>query len=164
MFASVAPREVLARLRHGVAKPQVKPLIGVSDPYRCVPAPLPSLEEDGTRTAVVNEASNASPFLLDGIRTTAPDRRCRFSLDGIRTTAPDRRCRFSAAGHDSLRLVSRRRRALLAGPRKDRCRLRGAVGSTVRLRLPPSRSAIRPGRSSPVGVGRHPDGRARRPA
>jgi hypothetical protein len=34
MFASVAPREVLARLRRGVAKPQVKPLIGVSDPYR----------------------------------------------------------------------------------------------------------------------------------
>jgi uncharacterized protein len=33
MFASVAPREVLARLRHGVAKPQVKPLIGFSDPY-----------------------------------------------------------------------------------------------------------------------------------
>ena len=33
MFASVAPREVLARLRRGVAKPQVKPLIGVSDPY-----------------------------------------------------------------------------------------------------------------------------------
>jgi hypothetical protein len=31
MFASVAPREVLARLRRGVAKPQVKPLIGVSD-------------------------------------------------------------------------------------------------------------------------------------
>jgi hypothetical protein len=45
---SVAPREVLARLLRGVAKPQVKPLIGVSDPYRhgvlsvepasCVPA------------------------------------------------------------------------------------------------------------------------------
>jgi hypothetical protein len=34
MFASVAPREVLARLRRGVAKPQVKPLIGVSDPFR----------------------------------------------------------------------------------------------------------------------------------
>jgi hypothetical protein len=34
MFASVAPREVLARLRRGVAKPQVKLLIGVSDPYR----------------------------------------------------------------------------------------------------------------------------------
>jgi hypothetical protein len=34
MFASVAPREVLARLRRGVAKPQVKPLIGVTDPYR----------------------------------------------------------------------------------------------------------------------------------
>jgi hypothetical protein len=33
MFASVAPREVLARLRRGVAKPQVKLLIGVSDPY-----------------------------------------------------------------------------------------------------------------------------------
>jgi hypothetical protein len=33
MSASVAPREVLARLRRGVAKPQVKPLIGVSDPY-----------------------------------------------------------------------------------------------------------------------------------
>ena len=32
MFASVAPREVLARLRCGVAKPQVKLLIGVSDP------------------------------------------------------------------------------------------------------------------------------------
>jgi hypothetical protein len=32
-FASVAPREVLARLRRGVAKPQVKLLIGVSDPY-----------------------------------------------------------------------------------------------------------------------------------
>jgi len=30
----VAPREVLARLRRGVAKPQVKLLIGVSDPYR----------------------------------------------------------------------------------------------------------------------------------
>jgi hypothetical protein len=34
MFASVALREVLARLRRGVAKPQVKLLIGVSDPYR----------------------------------------------------------------------------------------------------------------------------------
>jgi hypothetical protein len=34
MFASVAPRKVLARLRRGVAKPQVKLLIGVSDPYR----------------------------------------------------------------------------------------------------------------------------------
>jgi hypothetical protein len=33
MFASVAPREVLARLRRGDAKPQVEPLIGVSDPY-----------------------------------------------------------------------------------------------------------------------------------
>jgi hypothetical protein len=33
MFASVAPREVVARLRRGVVKPQVKPLIGVSDPY-----------------------------------------------------------------------------------------------------------------------------------
>jgi hypothetical protein len=33
MFASVAPREVVARLRRGVAKPQVKLLIGVSDPY-----------------------------------------------------------------------------------------------------------------------------------
>ena len=34
MSASVAPRNVLARLRRGVAKPQVKLLIGVSDPYR----------------------------------------------------------------------------------------------------------------------------------
>jgi hypothetical protein len=34
MFASVAPREVLARLRRGVAKPQVKLLIGVSDPLQ----------------------------------------------------------------------------------------------------------------------------------
>jgi hypothetical protein len=33
MFASVAPKEVLSRLRRGVAKPQVKLLIGVSDPY-----------------------------------------------------------------------------------------------------------------------------------
>jgi hypothetical protein len=32
MFASVAPREVVVRLRRGVAKPQVKPLIRVSDP------------------------------------------------------------------------------------------------------------------------------------
>jgi hypothetical protein len=37
MFASVAPREVLARLRRGVAKPQVKLLIGVSDPYSWEP-------------------------------------------------------------------------------------------------------------------------------
>jgi hypothetical protein len=36
MFASVALREVLARLRRGVAKPQVKLLIGVSDPYRLI--------------------------------------------------------------------------------------------------------------------------------
>jgi len=34
MSASVAPREVLARLRRGVAKPQVKLLIGVSDAYK----------------------------------------------------------------------------------------------------------------------------------
>ena len=34
MSAFVAPREVLARLRCGGAKPQVKLLIGVSDPYR----------------------------------------------------------------------------------------------------------------------------------
>jgi hypothetical protein len=34
MSASVAPREVLARLPRGVAKPQVKLLIVVSDPYR----------------------------------------------------------------------------------------------------------------------------------
>jgi hypothetical protein len=32
MSGSVAPREVLARLRRGVAKPQVKPLIGVLTP------------------------------------------------------------------------------------------------------------------------------------
>jgi hypothetical protein len=32
MFESVAPREVQARLRRRVAKPQVKLLIGVSDP------------------------------------------------------------------------------------------------------------------------------------
>jgi len=43
MFASVAPREVLARLRRGVAKPQVKLLIGVSDPYsRKWEIPMPS--------------------------------------------------------------------------------------------------------------------------
>jgi hypothetical protein len=35
MFVSVAPREVLVRLRRGVAKPQVKPLLGVSDPNSC---------------------------------------------------------------------------------------------------------------------------------
>jgi hypothetical protein len=34
MFASVALREVLARLRLGVAKPQVKPVIRVFDPCR----------------------------------------------------------------------------------------------------------------------------------
>jgi hypothetical protein len=34
MFASVAPREVLVRLRLGVAKPQVKPVIRVFDPCR----------------------------------------------------------------------------------------------------------------------------------
>jgi hypothetical protein len=34
MSAFVAPKEVLARLRCGGAKPQVKLLIGVSDPYR----------------------------------------------------------------------------------------------------------------------------------
>ena len=41
MSASVAPRNVLARLRRGVAKPQVKPLIGVSDPYRRATLPIP---------------------------------------------------------------------------------------------------------------------------
>ena len=39
MSASVAPREVAARLRRGVAKPQVKLLIRVFDPYRVNPTP-----------------------------------------------------------------------------------------------------------------------------
>jgi hypothetical protein len=54
MSASVAPREVLARLRHGVAKPQVKPLIGVSDPYRHLP-------DSAGRTEAVDHLWFASP-------------------------------------------------------------------------------------------------------
>lgn len=88
MFASVAPREVLARLRRGVAKPQVKLLIGVSDPYRrgCMidlfcrpgfPAPhrLPSQVLELWARPPVQDRRAAVPAAVLRGRTGA--RRCR---------------------------------------------------------------------------------------
>jgi hypothetical protein len=65
MFASVAPREVLARLRRGVAKPQVKPLIGTSDPYRDgVPFPIEDEEN------VVRPSQERRDAAACGVRST----------------------------------------------------------------------------------------------
>jgi hypothetical protein len=67
MFASVAP-EVLARLRHGVAKPQVKPLIGVSDPYRaCAGSGRAKSEDCGSGTSIFRSVVSASLRPFTGI-------------------------------------------------------------------------------------------------
>jgi hypothetical protein len=67
MFASVAPREELARLRRGVAKSQVKPLIGASDPYR-VGSPFPSRTR---KTSYDRRASVGMPPLAEYVRHVA---------------------------------------------------------------------------------------------
>ena len=71
---------------------------------------------------------------------------------------------FRPGTGQSAAVVSRRRRVVHAGLRRDRRRPVGVVGSRPRLRPPPSRAAARRDRSSFVAAARRPDGHTRRPA